>query len=229
MKDSKFIELLNLYLDQQIEPDAAAQLEEEIARNPARRATYQQYCRMHRACTMLFEQPHPSPEVGVKLATAAAAADEKIQAFPASKGSYAWIAYGTGLAAAACVAFLFLQRPANLYAPAAQGLAQVTSSQPTRPMSSPALASPASASPVTIAHNSVRLAPTGTKVEGVADQTPSLDWMRQVKFVPMAHVSASELVFEPHPNIRKDTDQQVFESRLPFQGNVEQASFQFQR
>ena len=74
MKDSKFIELLNLYLDQQIEPAEAALLEEEIARNPARRQTYQQYCRMHRACTLMFEQSRPTSDVGEKVAMTAAAA-----------------------------------------------------------------------------------------------------------------------------------------------------------
>ena len=67
MKDSKFIELLNLYLDQQIEPAEAALLEEEIARHPARRQTYQQYCRMHRACTLMFEQAQPESEQHVIL------------------------------------------------------------------------------------------------------------------------------------------------------------------
>jgi hypothetical protein len=230
MKDSKFIELLNLYLDQQIDPADAARLEDEIARSPARRATYQQYCRMHRACTMLFEQSHPAAEVGVKLATAAAAADEKIEAFPASGPGFAWLRYGAALTVAACVAFVFLNRPTNVGAPKIPAaVAQVTPAAAPRPVPAAAPAAPTVTPGQMIAHSDIHLAPNGVKVEAVADETPSLDWMRQVKFVPVSHVSASELVFEPHPNIRKDSDQQVFESRLPFQGKVEQASFQFQR
>ena len=55
MKESRFIELINLYIDRQIGPEEAAELESEIARSPAHRRTYLQYCRMHRACTLLFE------------------------------------------------------------------------------------------------------------------------------------------------------------------------------
>jgi len=53
MKDSEFLELLNLYLDHEITPADAARLEAEVRANPARRRTYQQYCRMQKACTML--------------------------------------------------------------------------------------------------------------------------------------------------------------------------------
>lgn len=228
MKDSKFIELLNLYLDQQIEPADAARLEEEIARNPARRATYQQYCRMHRACTMLFEQSHSTAEVGVKLATAAASADEKIEAFPSSRPGLSWLGYGSALAAAACVAFVILNRPAKVdSAKAPVAIAQVAPAVAVPPAATPS--SPAVMPGRLIAHSDVHFAPNGSKVEAVADEAPSLDWVRQVKFVPVSHLSASELVFEPHPNIRKENDQKVFESPLPLQGNVEQAAFQFQR
>ena len=50
MKESKFIELLNLYIDQQISPEDAALLEEAILQNPRRRQIYRQYCRMHKDC-----------------------------------------------------------------------------------------------------------------------------------------------------------------------------------
>jgi hypothetical protein len=56
MKESKFIELLNLYIDHQISQEEAGVLEEEILRNPQRRQTYHQYCRMQRACTLVLDQ-----------------------------------------------------------------------------------------------------------------------------------------------------------------------------
>ena len=56
MKESKFIELLNLYIDHQISQEDAALLEEQILQNPARRQTYNQYCRMQRACTVVLDQ-----------------------------------------------------------------------------------------------------------------------------------------------------------------------------
>ena len=55
MKDSKFIELLNLYVDHQISAEDAARLEAEIQRTPERRRVYRQYCQMQKACTVLAD------------------------------------------------------------------------------------------------------------------------------------------------------------------------------
>ena len=56
MNDSRFIELLNLYVDQQITAAEATELEAELQENAERRRTYHQYCRKQKACTQLFEQ-----------------------------------------------------------------------------------------------------------------------------------------------------------------------------
>ncbi len=53
MKESEFLELLNLYLDHEITAADAARLESEVATNPGRRKTYDAYCRMHKACGMV--------------------------------------------------------------------------------------------------------------------------------------------------------------------------------
>jgi hypothetical protein len=55
MKDSRFIELVNLYIDRQISAGEAAELEHEIQSNPRRRAIYRQYCQMHRATKLVYE------------------------------------------------------------------------------------------------------------------------------------------------------------------------------
>ncbi|HWA10494.1 MAG TPA: hypothetical protein VG838_13695 [Opitutaceae bacterium] len=225
MKDTKFIELLNLYIDQQIDPADAARLEEEIARNPARRVTYQQYCRMHRACTMMFEQSRPTSDVGVNVATAAAIADEKIRTFSAPRRSYAWVGYGVGLAAAACVAVIFAYRPALPPAGSGQEVVQVA----------PKPAAPAPLAPASPANYQAVAAFSQTPRRPAAsvEQQPSLDWMRQVQFTPIVNVSAQELVFEQAaPN---QADQRAFHSRLPVQNtsalplNAEKAAWQFER
>lgn len=102
MKEPTFIELLNLYIDQQITPDDAARLEEEIQTNPRRRRVYQQYCRMHRACTIVMENYGAAAETG----------DEVEFQTPARRA--VWGYYVAGLAAA-CVAMVTAQlywRPA---------------------------------------------------------------------------------------------------------------------
>ena len=53
MKESKFIELLNLYVDHQISPDDAKLLESEVESNPTRRRIYRQYCQMQKACALM--------------------------------------------------------------------------------------------------------------------------------------------------------------------------------
>jgi hypothetical protein len=97
MKESKFIELLNLYIDAQISPEEATLLEAEILQNPRRRQIYSQYCRIHRACTIALEQ-HPAgseakPEPG------------KVVAFKEPRRAR-WGYYAAGMAAAACVTLL---------------------------------------------------------------------------------------------------------------------------
>jgi hypothetical protein len=94
MKESRFIELLNLYIDQQISPDDAALLEEAILQNPRRRQVYLQYCRMHRACTIVLDRSQSENEVE---ATAG-----RVVAFAAPRRSHRGY-YAAGLAAAACV------------------------------------------------------------------------------------------------------------------------------
>ncbi|HTX65172.1 MAG TPA: hypothetical protein VMD31_05335 [Opitutaceae bacterium] len=96
MKESKFIELLNLYIDQQISPDEAALLEAEILRHPQRRRTYREYCQLHRACTLVFEDAKDRAEAG------------RVIEF-APRRRVAWGYWAAGLAAAACVALVTVQ------------------------------------------------------------------------------------------------------------------------
>jgi len=55
MKESRYIELLNLYVDHRLTPAEAVELEAEVQRSPERRRIYSQYCRMQKACAVLFD------------------------------------------------------------------------------------------------------------------------------------------------------------------------------
>ncbi len=81
MKEKKFLEQLNLYLDGVIDPAGAAELEQEILANPARRRIYNDYCRIHRATKLVYEhfraagaahaaEPLPSTRSGSSAASA---------------------------------------------------------------------------------------------------------------------------------------------------------------
>lgn len=104
MKDARFTELVNLYVDRQISPDEAAELEAELQSNPRRRQVYQQYCRMHRATKLVYESFRAHADQG----TAAPTGPSTIARFESRKRAAQrsrWM-YGFGsLAAAACVAF----------------------------------------------------------------------------------------------------------------------------
>ena len=56
MKKSRFLELLNLYLDCEIDARSAGELEREILSNREHRLIYSEYCRMHRATRLVFER-----------------------------------------------------------------------------------------------------------------------------------------------------------------------------
>ena len=53
MNQDRFIELLNLYLDEEISADDHSDLMLEISVDPERQKTFREYTRMHEACTQL--------------------------------------------------------------------------------------------------------------------------------------------------------------------------------
>ncbi|MSU70306.1 MAG: hypothetical protein EXS39_05955 [Opitutaceae bacterium] len=233
MKDSKFVELLNLYLDQQIEPAEAVLLEEEIVRNPARRRIYGQYCRMHRACSLLQEQSRPQAGVGEKFAAATTTADEKLARYPNPAPIYTKGIYFGGLAAAAaCLVLLFVAQPWK-HKPAAPAAGpngdQMVQIAPVPAHPAPVAARERDYQPVLVAH-SLRLSdvPADFRLADSASLRPSLGWMTQVQLAPLPLVlSAKDLDFETPATLRND--QNLFRSRLPVQGAKEKAAYQFQR
>jgi hypothetical protein len=113
MKDSEFIELLNLYLDHEISAADAARLEAEVQGNVERRRVYEQYCRMQKGCKMLARDfttdavpgPHGADK---KVVAFDVAAVEAAAARRKRVGNLYTV--GTFAAAAACVAIVFVGR-----------------------------------------------------------------------------------------------------------------------
>jgi hypothetical protein len=204
MKDSEFIELLNLYLDHEISPDKAAQLEAEVTRDPARRQLYRQYCQMQKACVVLagqFDAGETGPKANVFTARPARR----------SQGGL----WATGLvAAAACAAVVLFPRlrPAAS-APAAPAAANFAQSIPA--------AAPAAAPayddfhPVFTVH-SLTAAPAG-----------QFAWIQQVQMAPIAPLSATPLFLASKPAL--DLDNRPYGERSPGTAPEEKAAFQFQR
>lgn len=105
MKDNRFIELVNLYIDRQITGEEMETLEAEMQSNPRRRAIYRQYCQMHRATTMVYESFRTE---GAEQPADLLRTDAKIARFENKSANRRkhWTYYATGLAAA-CVALAF--------------------------------------------------------------------------------------------------------------------------
>jgi anti-sigma factor RsiW len=135
MTHEKFIESLNLYLDGELPPHAAAELEREISGNLERRRIYRQYCQMQKACGELAERfreeasPAPQFRKGV------------VVEIPQRRAAGEWLRsiglVATG-AAAACAVFLAVRqhspsKPADGVAvnqPASASVAVAAPSQP---------------------------------------------------------------------------------------------------
>lgn len=122
MKDNRFIELLNLYIDRQISAAEAAELEAEMQAHPRRRATYRQYCQMHRATTLVYDSFRKDAPGQVQENGATVARFEGRR-----RTGLHWGHCAAGLAAA-CLAVVFVR---------------VNSSQPAQPELAVAAARPA--------------------------------------------------------------------------------------
>lgn len=102
MKDARFNELLNLYLDHRLSAADAAELEAEVMRNPDRRRIYNGYCRMQRACHVLFESERENAPQSCALSRALAEVNRKLAGEVVETRSFAWLGW-SGAVAAACV------------------------------------------------------------------------------------------------------------------------------
>ena len=238
MKDSEFIELLNLYLDHEISAADSARLEAEVQANPARRRIYQDYCRMQKACKVLAQdfQTEAAPRDAKVI-------DFKSAARPArAAGFYA----GTAVAAfAACVAVVFVvrNRPGSqptpygaevaaraTQAPASVAQANVPPAAPTavaqatpRATAQPALVG---GTPLTLSTNAQTEA---LIVSAVEQANAQFEWMRRMTFTPVQQpVAMEELRFDARPATK--TEARTFHSSQPVdKAQTEWVVFRFTR
>jgi anti-sigma factor RsiW len=238
VKESKFIELLNLYIDQQISPEEAAALEQEILQDARRRRIYHQYCRMHRACSLVFEnfrsQAEPATVETVRQA------GEMVE-FGAKPRRFAWGYYAVGLAAAACVALVALQVFVRPAAPTAKGAtaarpaavstgATLVTAVPVR-VDAPAPAGYGQPTAAFVAQRLVLFSPTGSQNPSslviVAERDPSPP-LSTAKVAPRSlRPSIEQFVFEP-PSTGNDNPP-VLRIRQTTDAQAEMAAYQFQR
>lgn len=239
MTEARFIALLNLYVDQELTPADAQALEEEILRNPARRRTYTQYCRMQRACVAIFESDEaPAPHLA-RLHEAAEAADRKILAFPETEAPRArtrrWspvLSWGTGLAAAACLTLVVWRAPQDAAVGATPKVSEGGTPISLVPTGTVAAAAPAS-TPSQSDFRAVAVMPalfrgsSPTPVESMAFAADQRDtrWLSEVTLEPLQQRSLRfEFMAAPSAETRTFGGQKTYPAP-----QTELTAFQFQR
>lgn len=231
MTHTKFIALLNLYLDHQIKATDAALLEAEISRNPARREIYRQYCRMHKGCVQLaeaFREQAPAPRISARHLQSTRSARPARRVAP-------WVFGLGGLAAAASLAVVVVTRAPDAGGPIlalaetpalAQALPEPAAKQPILSLPGPSVAQASLQTVFNPAQTEAITLPETAESLLLADETfDYFDWMHHVQMTP---VQLEEYQFQVRPAVDEDR-QRTFRSRKPFQGNVEMTAFQFQR
>ena len=101
MKETRFIELVNLYVDRQISPAETAELEADIQGNPRHRKIYQQYCHMHCATKLVYESFRANAE---QPTGSAHQLGGSVAQFEQRRQRSRWYYSVGGIAAAACFA-----------------------------------------------------------------------------------------------------------------------------
>jgi hypothetical protein len=107
MNETRFKELLNLYLDHRLSPEEARELERALAEQPSLRRRLRSYEIMHRGCAELFrrsEQDAPAPDV---LVEALRRAEQRIVLKNERRATLqGWLTWGTAAGAAAVMALM---------------------------------------------------------------------------------------------------------------------------
>lgn len=233
MKDSEFIELLNLYLDHEISPADAARLEAEVQANPARRRTYETYCRMQKACKVLAKdfvpEPEASPEHNVIAFETASVARKRRRVFAVS--SFA--------AAAACVAIVFVgvSRHSTSITQPADGIAKVAPAV----VAPSAVAAPATTEPAqVVAASREVVTPTEPRqlpgslaragnpqnvLTTVVDIDPQLSWLQDVRIAPiqLPTTTVEQL------RLNQDPQDRTYTGNKPLPADVRATAIRFQR
>ena len=225
MSEREFIELLNLYVDQEIGANDAVRLEAEVTANPERRRVYDQYCRMHKACSML----------GSELATAhEGPVERKVVEFPVSRASRLR-PMAAGLAAAACLAVVFVVKYRMAEDREPTTLATVAPDVP-RTVPDTVEFSPDQDSMKAVF--TARLTPSQTgrteqakALFAVSTETPAaaqLNWIGDVRLSPVFPSASPDLLLTPKADLKTGVTDDGSVERLS-QEAVEMTAFRFQR
>ena len=226
MKDHRFIELLNLYIDRQITVAETAELEDEIQQNPDRQAVYRQYCRIHSATKLVYDSFRANAAGQPSLPSAR---QGEIELFESKRGKNKFAYFAGGLAAAACLTLVFMRYNATLDA---GGLGTVAQTE-IRPVAPAAVAAiPAQTAAPEVGLVSLRNA---THTPDYSAMLAALREQDEERAFASGHLQFNrtqslfdDAVFNPNRPAPVQ-DPRVFRSRTAPAQQAEFSAFQFQR
>lgn len=106
MKDARFKELLNLYIDHALSDEEAVEFHAELRADPKRRAMLRQYESMHGACAQVFVRIESRAPSSAALCRALRRVEERIENPRAMRDAWGWPTWGITGGLAACVALV---------------------------------------------------------------------------------------------------------------------------
>jgi len=236
MKEPEFIELLNLYLDHEISSEDAVRLEAEVQKNPERRRTYQDYCRMQTACRLVardFQAEAASMPVPLALPVS-----------PARRSGAHWGQFATfgGLAAAAGLAIIFVTTRSSPAGTDSGPLVQATAASPavapapSAPAMAPGMIHAVRVPSVPVAGPSNSLLLTGrvqsdAMLAAAVEQADArFEWMRMVQLEPIqSRPAQSGLRFESPRPASAEAGARTYGSAQPLTGDAEWVGFRFNK
>lgn len=239
MNERRFQELLNLYLDHEIAPAEASELEAEVLRNPERRRVYDQYCRLQRACCLLGEHERALAPTSHRFARSLRDAERKIAS---PRRSFWWRpvyagAFTTAAMAACVVVVLVVNRTAQTTGSteliAENGQSAVVPVETIAPrMVAATVVQPQPVATVfefqpVLASTGLGAVRNAREAEIAANDREALEWMQRVELLPIHRVVVDDQAFDSRPTLQPDN--RVFRSRHALQGTAEFTAFQFQR
>ena len=228
MKDHRFIELVNLYIDRQITAAETAELEAEIQSNPRRRAIYRQYCQMHRATTLVYDSFRAQAAGQPATEPAGRNTIELFESRLRHGRRNRWAFYASGLAAAACLLLVFARynsKPAGV----PDTLAVI------KPQPAPVVAAAVPlVQPDSVVHESIAPGPVSLRNVAEPDYAALLTALRQEeqrnRQLPGGRLPSlfEDGVFESQ-QVLPSANQRTFRSRQTPAQQAEFTAFQFQR
>lgn len=233
MKESRFVELLNLYVDHELTQGEAAELEAELQRNPARRVRLKEYRALQRGCEVLFEADRSlAPRTAEVVRALRERRGEDSRPVRSGWGDWSWSAGAATAVAVAVIAAIVVGLPVRKEDSAATAaVATVSPAGAASTLEMWDVTVPASPEARGLRMRSLWVPASAEREPGssfVAVASADLSWLDEVRLPAVRAPRPEELRFSERA-IPVQAGESVPPSQRPLQATLEMTAFQFQR